>query len=164
SRDWSSDVCSSDLGDNLAFPLLHAEELFRYFDLHVLLYRNLAGQAPAFFLVTVREVGLFGGQHGAAAFQNLTLTLGAGTAAATGGRQVDTAVGQGTQQLATGTGFYRVLGVVVDLNSHITGAYQPGAGREDNRHKRQNDNGEHDHAENNFCIHGLAFSLNRITG
>ncbi len=109
-------------------------------------------------------MGLFGGQHGAAALQDLALALGAGTAAAAGGGQEDAAVGQGAQQLAAGTGLQRMLRVVVDFDGHITGAYQLGAGREDNRDQRQNDNGEHDHAKNNFCIHGLAFSLNRITG
>src|SRR5690606_33812488 len=128
SRDWSSDVCSSDLGDNLAFPLLHAEELFRYFDLHVLLYRNLARQTPAFFLFTVREVGLFGGQHGAAAFQNLTLTLGAGTAAATGRRQENTAVCQSTQKFSAGLCGQGMFRVVIDFDGHITGAYQLGTG------------------------------------
>ena len=152
------------VGDNLTFPLLHTEELFRHFDLHVLLHRNLAGQTPAFFFFAVGEVGLFRGQHGATAVQNLALALGTGTATATGRGQVDAAVGQSTQQLTARGGLERVLGVVVDLNGHVTGAYQLGAGCEDNRNQRQNDNGEHDHAENNFCIHGLAFSLNRITG
>ena len=152
------------VGDNLAFPLLDAKELFRHFHLHVLFYRNLAGQAPALFLFTIGEVGLFRRQHGTAALQNLALALGAGTAATAGRGEENTTVCQSTEQLAAGFGLQRVFWIIVDLNGHITGAYQPGPGRKNHCDQGQNDNGEHDHAENNFCIHGLAFSLNRITG
>ena len=81
------------VGDDLALPLLDAEELLGNLDFHVLLHRHLAGQAPALPLLAVGEVGLFRGQHGTAAFQHLALALRAGTAAATGGRQENAIVG-----------------------------------------------------------------------
>ena len=109
---------------HLALPLLHAKELFRYFDLHVLLYRNLARQAPAFFFFTVGEVGLFSGQHGAATFQNLTFTLSAGATATTGRRQENAVARQGVQQFSTCFRFHGVFRVVIDFNGDVAGADQ----------------------------------------
>src|SRR5690554_4010851 len=72
------------VGNNFTFPLFDAEELGSHFDLHILLYRHLARQPPMIFGLTHREVTGLGGQHCPAAVHDLTLTLGAGTAASAG--------------------------------------------------------------------------------
>lgn len=72
-----------------AFPFLDAENLFGDLDLHVLLDRSLAGQAPALASLALGEVGFLGGQHLATARFDHALALSAGAAAAAGRGQED---------------------------------------------------------------------------
>src|SRR5690606_16605621 len=143
------------IGNNLALPLLHAEELFRHLDLHILLDRDLAGQAPAVVDLALGEVAFLGRQDIATAFQHLALALRAGTTATTGRGQEDALPGQRLQQLATGLGSNALLRVVVDLDVDITGADQARTGGKDDCHQRQDNAGKHEHTEYNFEIHGL---------
>ena len=141
------------VGLHRALPFLHPEDLFRHADLHILLDRRLARQAPAFLRLAPGEVRLLGGQHLAAALDHHAFALRAGAAAAAGGRQEHVVRRQGLQQLAAGRHGQAVL--AVDLDGHVATRHQLGAGDQDDRHQAQDDGGEHaDGQENLESDHG----------
>ena len=116
--------------------------------MHVLLDRGLAGQAPAFTGLTAGEVGFLGGQHLATTAFDDALALGAGTAAATGGRQKHVIRRQGLQQFATGRHGKGALAVDDDI--HVAAGYQLGACGEDDHHQSEDDGGEHANGQEDF--------------
>src|SRR5690606_27124897 len=124
-----------------ALPLLDPEHLLRNLDLHVLLDRGLAGQAPAFPGLALVEVGLFGGQHAAATALNNAFALRTGAPAATGGGEKDTVVGKRTEQLATGGNGDGPL--AIDFDVHVPAGYQTGTSQKNDHHQCQHETGEH---------------------
>ena len=85
--DEGSDVL---IGDNLAFPFLHAQYAFGHLDGHIAFYFNLTAQTPVVLLLLAAEVRYFGRQDFATSFNDLALALSARTLATAGRRQEDT--------------------------------------------------------------------------
>ena len=135
-----------------ALPLLNAENFFGNLDLHVLLDRGLAGQAPALPGVARGKMRRFHGEHGPAALVHDAFALGTGAAAATGGGEENIRVGQGLQELAAGR--HGDVLVAVDLNGDVAAADQHAARVENTSHQRQHDGREHSDTVNNSHIHG----------
>ena len=139
------------VGLDRAFPLFHAEDFFGHANLHVLLDRRLARQAPAFARFAPGEVRLFGGQHFAAAFFDDAFALRAGAAAAAGRGQEDVLRRQRLQQLATGRDGDAAF--AIDFNGDIAAGDEFGARKENEHDQRQHDAGEHAYAEQDFGGH-----------
>ena len=139
------------VGLHRAFPLLHAEHRLFHLDVHVLLDRGLAGQAPAGLGLALGEVRLLGRQHFAAAAFDNALALRTGTAAATSRGQEYVVCRQGLQQLAAGRHGEGAL--TIDDDVHVAAGDQLGARRQDDHHQCQHDGGEHADGQYNFKTH-----------
>ncbi len=105
------------VGLNRTLPLLNPEHFFGNLDLHILLDRGLAGQAPAFACLTRSEVRLFSGQQGTTAFTDYALALGTATAAATGRGKKQLIRRQRAQQFIARR--YRNGLLAIDFNIYI---------------------------------------------
>ncbi len=106
------------IGFNLADPFFGLKHLRWHFNLHVLLYRHLAGQPVALTALPFGNVGQFRRQDVAAALVHLYQALTAGAAAAAGRRNKDTLVCQTSQQFAAGLGNQFLF--LVDHHLNIT--------------------------------------------
>jgi len=69
---------------DFATPLFRLEDFRRYFDLHVLLNGDLAGQATALASILLIDVSFFGSKDFSAACKDIYFALSAGSASAAG--------------------------------------------------------------------------------
>ncbi len=144
------------VGDNSTFPLLHPEDLFRQFDIHVGANGNLTGQTLAMTGFALADVIQFGRQNVAATGFHPYLALAAGATAATGGGDEDTAASQHAEQLATGWAGHSLGRVTIDADCHVARGHQLGLGEQNDCHQCQQDHGKHDHTQNNFHLSFLS--------
>ena len=128
------------VGADFAFPLLDAEDFLGDFDFHVLLDRDLTGQAVAAGGFALGDMAFLSRQDGAAARVDFHPALGAGAAAAARRGDEQFLFGQRLQQLATGGDFDRLF--AVDRDRDIAGRDQSRAGDEDQGDQHDNDERE----------------------
>ena len=110
--------------DNFTLPFFDAENLFRQFNLHVLLHRHLTGQTATGFGIPLGNMRKLGRQDIPAALFNSYPTLAAGAAAAAGGGDEDPVAGQRVQQFVTRRGADLFIRFVIDLNNHVARVHQ----------------------------------------
>ena len=113
------DECSHIVvGYDLALPLLDAEYRIRNGNLHVLLDLHLTAQTPVLTnLLAVEESG-FGRQNLAAAFEDLTFALTAGTLAAASRREEYVLRSERIEQRAAAVHFENFL-TAVDVDGNL---------------------------------------------
>ena len=131
------------VGAHRALPLLHAEDLFRDLDLHVLLDCDLTGQPLALAGLALVDVAGFGREDRATAFEDLDPALCAGTATAAGRTDEELRARERIQQFAADRHFDCLL--VVDVDLHAAGRDQLGACAENHEHQQQHDRREEEH-------------------
>ena len=86
------------LVDELGAEAGDGEQLVGDFDLQIAADLDLAGEADVVLALVGGEIGLLDGPDQAAAFVDLELAVGAGSAAAAGGRNEDVLFGEGGEQ------------------------------------------------------------------
>ena len=104
--------------DNCALPFLYAEDAFRYFHLHVALHLCLTSQTPVVLYLLTGEVWTLRVKYFAAARENLQLTLSAACLTATGRRQEDAVLVEGSHYAAAL--IYCKFCVAVDSQCHLS--------------------------------------------
>ena len=145
------------VGDNLAFQLLHAQGAFRNGNLDVVFYLHLATQAPAFLNLLAGEEARFGGEDGAAAFNDLQFALAAVGLAAAGGGEEDAVIGQGVHHI-TARGDFQFLGAAIDVNLDGTGRGEGALDPKQQGHQDEGYDGGNQDSKYN-CITHSASSL-----
>ena len=119
--------------DNFTLPLLNAKNLLRQLDFHVLLHRDLAGEAAALSRLTLSDMREFGRQDITAPLFHRHPALAAGAPAAAGRRNEDTVAGERIQQLVARRSTNLFIRLIIDFNDHVArihqlrtrGQYQP---------------------------------------
>ena len=121
---------------HLALPLLDAEHRCGHFDLHVLLDLDLTAQTPVVEYLTTVEEARLGRKDRAAALDDLTLALSAGTLAAACRRQEYALLAQRIEQRRAGSDL-QYLVAVVDVDLHRAGRSQFCLCKEQQQHQNE---------------------------
>ena len=137
------------VGTHGAFPLLYAEHLLGHLDVHVLLDRHLTRQPVPAGGFPLGDVAFFRGQDRAAASMDLYPALGTGSAPATCGGHEQLLLGEGLQQLAPSRNRNRLFPIDRDID--VPRGHEPRARAHDDRHKREDDQGEQQNTKCKSC-------------
>ena len=122
---------------NGAFPALDAEYLVGHTDLHVLFYRDLAGEAVMVGGIALVDDGRLGRQDCTATREHAHAALAAGATAAARRRDEQLVVGQALHEFAADG--YGQFQLVVDYDLDVACLHELRAGREDDEDEYQYD-------------------------
>ena len=142
------------VGDDLALPLLDAEDLFGDLDFHVLLDLHLATEAPVVGDFLAGEVGFFRREDGSATGRDLATALHAGATSTTGGGQEHAGIAEGGEQRAAAFHLEGALAIDDQLEGAAGG--QPGLREQKQADQQQDDGQEERDGEKNRGAHDLA--------
>ena len=128
---------------DFARPALHAEDLVRNLDFHVLLDLHLAGEAASLAGFAAIDVPRLRREDRAATFADCDLADAAGSLSTTGGGNEDLIVGQRVEQRATGGRRKRLVRIAINEDGDVTALHEARARGHQDHDEREHQAREH---------------------